>query len=831
MRDPNCKLCPLHKTAQHVCLLGQGPKPSEVMVIGEAPGEREDDSGKPFVGRSGKLLTETLESYGLAREDIYITNAVSCRPPDNRTPKKNEIKACRHWLFKQMARVKPKYVLLLGNVPLEAALDLKGIKSLRGKPIERDGTIYLPTFHPSYILRDPRFKEIFEADLRLFKDIVEEGGIPEEEGLNVVNVDTPKKFRQMINDLEGTISSDLETTCLYPWAPEAKVNSIGFGTKTAQYILLLNHPGTGWTNKDIEKAIGMSVKDMVEEIDDKIQDCKIVGQNWKFDSLWMKVHYDVEWYAHFDTMLAHFLLDENTPHGLKQLSQVFYGAIDYDIDTKSKIGGGGNRAQFIEYQAKDLYYTRKLRFTLGGMLKKDPDVNRVFREIMMPCSKIFTKMEYHGVYVDIKQMDIVEKKLREDLAQAEKELKKWGDINWNSPQQLAELLFDKLEIDVVEKTKGGARATNESVLLRIDHPIARTILRQRSASKQLSFFIDGWKPFIDKNGRIHPSFKLHGTVTGRLSCANPNLQQVPRDPVIRSLLTAPPGYTLLEVDLSQIELRIAAELSRDKNMLKAFREGIDVHWLTAIREIERGAGMADIVLATARKLSGNKQNYTDSIQTLLKYGPDACQEIDKSWKELRKKAKAINFGYLYGMWWKKFKIYARDNYGVEVTDHQAEQSRKAYFELYRDLKSWHDKQKEFVREHGYVPTLSGRKRRLPDATVREDSYERGAAERQAINSPVQSFANELNLMTLIQVFEEYDMDDVAPVGTVHDAILMEVRTGLVPQVTKRILKIMQRPDLLDTFDVTLQVPIEADASIGPWGNSVSLEKWLEKNPQ
>jgi len=133
-RDPSCKLCPLHATAEYVCLLGDGPEPCEAMIVGEAPGRREDDTGRPFVGESGALLDTLMEKVGLRRDDVYITNAVHCRPPDNRTPKGKEINACKKWLDYEMAMVKPKYVLLLGNTALQSTLKIKGIKALRGVP-------------------------------------------------------------------------------------------------------------------------------------------------------------------------------------------------------------------------------------------------------------------------------------------------------------------------------------------------------------------------------------------------------------------------------------------------------------------------------------------------------------------------------------------------------------------------------------------------------------------------------------------------------------------------------------------------------------------------
>lgn len=831
-RDPKCTLCKLHSTAKTVCLLGSGPTRSDVMVIGEAPGRYEDEKGQAFVGQSGRFLTDALERAGINRDECYVTNAVNCRPPDNRTPTKAEIRSCKRWLDYQLAMVKPKYVLLLGNVPLLAALGYSGIRKARGKPVEKDGVIYLPTYHPAYILREPGQSAIFDLDISTFKRIIDFGGIPEERQLDYIIVDNRQRFDAMLDDLRGTVSSDLETTCLYPWAPEAKVVSIGFGTEKHQWILPAETT-SHWSNQDLQQ--------LVEEITERLDGCYLVGHNWKFDALWMRVRFGVEWVAQFDTMLAHYLLDENDQHGLKYLAQKLLGAPDWDVSKDTKTGWSPKMAK---YHAHDLFYTRKLKGFLAKRLSLDPEVKRVFYKIMMPCVKLFTDAEFRGVYIDTPKMDEAEEYLRNELEVARKELVKWGpDINWRSAKQVAELLFDRLEIEVVEMTKGGGRSVSESVIKRIDHPVASAMLKYRAADKQLSSFIEGWKPFL-VNSRLHPSFKLHGTVTGRLSCEHPNLQQVPRDKRIRSLITAPPGWTLLECDLSQIELRIAAELSGERNMIHAFTHGIDVHWLTAIREIARGGGLVNEVMSTAKKYIEVKQgdviylkkakvdiaklNYGDAIQIMLEMGPDNAASLLEDWKELRKKAKAVNFGYLYGMWWKKFKIYARDNYGVNVTDDQAADSRKAFFENYPDLPAWHDRQRKFVRAEGFVRTLSGRKRRLPQAMSRDNTPERQEAERQAINSPVQSFANELNLMAAIQIREEYPRNVLHIVGTVHDAILFEVRNDYVERVTRRVLGVMSGPRLLKDFDIEMSVPIEAEAKIGPWGSGKDLSKWLSQ---
>lgn len=835
--DPHCTLCRLNQTTDNVCILGRGPQRCDVMIVGEAPGREEERLGKPFVGSSGQLLLKSLREAGISEDDVYICNAVSCRPPENRTPTKAEIRSCKHWLDYQIEHVKPKYVLILGNTPLQSITGKAGITKRRGRAWEQDDIIYLATYHPAFVLRDMNQEATFANDIRLFASIIQYGGIPEEPELEYRSVLNWDDVDDMIEDLTGSVAYDIETNQLYPWrhaGPESqdpKIQSIGFCTSRMAWCLPVYHPQSPWEKDELEEII--------ERIDDRLRECSIITHNGKFDCLWMRVHFGVEWEIDFDTMLAHYLLDENDRHGLKYLAMKFLGAPDWEIDTQEKQGQAPWK-RHAKYLAHDVFFTRKLRFLFGKLLQREPRVKQVFSKILIPCANLFVEVEFDGVHIDQTKFEDAEKYLRGEYDGALKRLKKWEpqpeldkrgrpvEFNWGSPQQLAHLLFDILEIDVVEETPTGNPSTSESVLKRIDHPCIADLLKFREAKQQLSFFIEGWKPFM-VNGRLHPSFKLHGTVTGRLSAEHPNLQQVPRDPRIRTLISARPGWTLIEADLSQIELRIAAELAGESAMIHAFNNGIDVHWLTAIREIARGGALKDLVLDTARTANQDKTlGYADSIKVLLDIGPDAAAEINKIWKEYRKKAKAINFGYLYGMWWKKFRMYARDNYGVSVSDKEAQDSRIAFFDLYSDLPDWHNRQRRYARKYGHVESLSGRKRRLPTARHAQDTPERREAERQAINSPVQSFANEINLMAALQLRKEFPRKVLKIVGTVHDAILMEVRDDYVERAYTRTLEIMSGPELFKEFDIELNVPIEAEAKIGPWGAGVSLEKWKKQ---
>lgn len=814
-RDPKCERCPLHKSASYVCLLGEGKTPCEIMIVGEAPGVNEEKEGRPFVGKAGQKLRKALERYDFLPEDFYITNACLCRPPGNRTPKKKEIEACSYWMDKQLKEVYPRYVLLLGNPAIQSVLGVTGITKHRGRPIEQDGVIYLPTWHPSGVIRVPSRETSFDADLRLFDEIVESGGIPETEGVSAVVVDTWKKVDTMLSDLRGGVSFDIETSCLYPWDKDARINAIGFGTSSTQWIVPIGHEGSKWSVEDIDKII--------EKLDKALLDCCLIAHNGKFDSLWMRVFYGVQWEIDFDTMLAHYLLDENSGHRLKYLSQVYLGAMEYDIDATTALW-----EELVEYLAKDLLYTRKLRYIFGKMLYRKGDIKEVFAKIVMPCVGLFIDAEYHGVCIDTSKMDEVEEDLTKQIVKLKRRLDKHGkDINWNSPAQIAKLLFEDAGLSVIEKTKTGAASTKESVLKRLDHPIVNDLLSYRSATKLKSTYIEGWKPYLHRN-IMHPTFNLHGTVTGRLSCEHPNLTNVPRDSKLRSLITAPRGWVFAEGDLSQIELRIAAELSGETHMLDIFYQGKDIHWTTAIREIARAAGKKDLVLDTAYKYRGKRLSYDQAIICLLDMGAAEAIKINKEWKEARFRAKAINFGFLYGMWFKKFRTYAEDEYGIKLTEAQAREAREAYFELYPGLLDWHERQKLYARRHGYVITLSGRRRRLPQAQALYDGPDRREAERQAINSPVQGFANEINFMAALQIKagDLYQQDRLRIVGTVHDSIHFWIRRKWVEQAVPMITEVMKHPALLDKMDIRLRVPVEVEVKLGPWGSGKELEQWI-----
>ena len=797
-RDPNCMRCPLSdEGCLHICMDGVGPKHAKAMIVGEAPGSAEDKGKGPFMGKAGFLLDDIFDDFGMDRADYRITNSVRCRPPNNRTPTKREIRECNYWLMNEIDRVKPEFVILFGNAALESITGEKGITKKSGTPIEKDGITYFPVLHPASALHDPRNLPKIRHGIKTFRDLVKRGGMFEEDGLNH-RIVTDKNLKQALKDIRTNIvvSFDSETSGLNPWLPGSWITSLGVGTKKYQWCFPLNHRLSPIFNK-----FKAQVR-LVKKIAEAANQCHIrVAQNGKFDTLQLYVHYRVWIACTFDTMLAHYNLDENSFHGLSILSMKYFDAIDYDIPLTDKFGITGTLEDHCKYLALDIYYTRNLYFVLKKELKEDPSTYRLFTEFTMAESELYTEIELNGIYLDMDRLeesrrywtgkrDRARKRLDRlvpsDNRWKNKKTKGWEvGINWASPIQVAEALFDILDLDVVKETPTGKRSTDEEVLLDLshEHRVPKIILRWRSAEKNLNTFIDPWRKLAIER-RLHPTFKIHGTRTGRPSAEEPNPQQTPRDPRIRSIITAPPGWTLVSGDLSQIELRLTADDSRDPELLLSYQTGVDVHTLTVMRI----------------------------------FG------IPKPTKEERKKGKAINFGFIYGMWWKKFRLYAKNNFGIIFTIVEAKKIRKAFFRLYYGLEAWHKRKKAFARRNGYVRNKMGRKRRLPDAMLNDRSRECGEAERQAVNAPIQSMASDMNISAAIELKRRFPRSYFRVVSTTHDEILAEVRNDKLAKVLPIFYKTMCDPKLLRDFNVSFCIPIEAELSLGPWGSG---KNWKE----
>jgi DNA polymerase-1 len=432
------------------------------------------------------------------------------------------------------------------------------------------------------------------------------------------------------------------------------------------------------------------------------------------------------------------------------------------------------------YAAEDADITLRLHQELYPRLEKIAGPKRVFHDIEMPLIGVLSRMERTGVLVDRQMLRTQSKELAERLLELEAEAhtEAGGPFNLGSPKQIQEILFDKLQLPVLEKTPKGQPSTAESVLEQLaeNYALPRIILTHRGLAKLKSTYTDKLPELINpRTGRVHTSYQQAVASTGRLSSSDPNLQNIPIRSAegrrIRQAFTAAPGYKLLSADYSQVELRIMAHLSGDEGLKQAFASGQDIHRATAAEVFDAG----DPASVTG---------------------------------EQRRAAKAINFGLIYGM--SAFGL-ARQ---LGVGRPEAARYIELYFQRYPGVRAFMDRTREQAREDGYVETVMGRRLYLPEINSR-NAGRRQAAERTAINAPLQGTAADIikRAMLGLDAWLSQAHPDVRMVLQVHDELVFEVPEAKVEELRPRICERMQAA-------AELAVPLEVEAGVGQnWGEA------------
>lgn len=817
----------MHETTEgNVCVWGDGPKKSRVMIIGEAPGAEEAKTGKPFQGKSGQLLRAELHAVGL--DDVYISNVVKCRPPDNRTPSTKEQKACRGYLDEELDAVNPEYVLTLGNPATKAIFGKAKITEIHGQLLtNKHGIKGVPAFHPAYVLRDPTKKPQFQTDLKRFADLVNGKRSKSTVKYRILGWDNLEEF---FEEFKRTLwySFDIETNSLKWFAEESKIHSIAFAFETTgeAWVMPLRLEIGEYKSPFFKHADAQGVLERIERIARSMKK-KAVGQNGKFDNLFLMAKYRVRMPLAFDVMLAHHTIDENSNHDLKGLQRQYIGEPDYDLDKDDKVNPK-DHDQLFEYNAKDAVYTLRLKKIFKAELEKDPVLIRLFVQLIMRAARAFEQIEFNGMYVNLVQMAAMEKQVLSELKTSQSDLDRMSieacgrKINFNSPDQVAELFFEHLELPIIHQTAGGKPSTAEATLvdLKDEHPIVDKLVKYRELEKFRGTYLDGWKDFMI-GPCLYMGYKLHGTVTGRYSS---RLHSTPRDGTVRNIVEAPPGWIFVQGDLSQAEVRVVASLSMDPELVTCYTRGIDVHWRTLMALLADGTSdeYTKPALETGKALGAKGSSLHAALDRMLAVGADKCTSLWKGWKEARKKTKGVVFGYIYGMGWFKFIEYAKAKYGFEPTERESKDTRDAFFRLYNRLETWHNKQRSLVRLDGFVRNLAGRKRRLPGIFT-DDKKLQKECERQAINSPVQGIIGDWKAMALVEIVEELDWNRTRVVGEHHDALLFWIREEHLQEEAKKIARIMRRPKLVDEFNMRLHVPMEVELEAGVWGAGKKLE--------
>ena len=825
--NPHCTECGLHETAKTVCMAGDGPRENvSVMVIGEAPGANEDKRGVPFIGESGKILRSILQRNNLA-ENTYITNLVKCRPPNNRTPTAAEIKACRHYLDEEIAELAPDFVVTAG-VPATKTL-FRGraqINKFHGEVIENPKVSYIgmPVFHPAYTLRDPSKLPGLEDDIARLARLVEGGLRDDTVEWTVVRKGNLSTFIREFEEATE-FAFDTETAGLFPFAKDGYITAVAIALTHRTWVIPgMMHPEyqrfshSPFAHGDALRKL-MQLLFFLAHRDKK----RTYAQNGKFDNKWMRCLFGGSFRLTFDVMLAHHVLDENLHHDLTSMVRTYLDEAEYDISLAEKQGKSEKPVRNYKYCAQDATYTLRLGKLFESMLRQEPGVHKVFWKITMPGARAMEDAEMEGLAIDKAARKEVGLQLLSEMITEREELNEMvgHEVNWNSPAQIGKLLYKDLGYQCKIFTKKGANSTSEEALLSIaKKPVVKKLLAYRGAAKMFNTYIKGWEQYRVAD-KYFFDYKLHGTVTGRYSSP---LHPIPRDGKIRNLITAPKGWTLCALDLATAEMRIAAHLSKDPEMRRCFTLGIDVHWRTMIENlsISQHSEWTDLVFDTAATLDVNVRgtmSYSQCLDIMMEAGPKKCIAIEPRWYEGRTRAKAINFGFIFGMYEKKFIEQAEKDYGWSPTFAEAKNARRAYFRLYSRLADWHTRTKRLAKSNGYVRCLTGRLRRLPGIQVR-DKLVRMSAERQAVNSGVQALIGDYKAMLLIEIHQTFPRDHVRIVGEHHDSVLTIVRDEVIPECVPKMLKMAKRPKLMDTFKINLSVPMEGEAELGPWGKGV-----------
>lgn len=501
--------------------------------------------------------------------------------------------------------------------------------------------------------------------------------------------------------------------------------------------------------------------------------------NGKFDTLFLEQQWGIpKEYLTIDEdiMVLAYCFEMGKRKSLKELAKRHCGAEDWDISKKEKTQMS---LTLLDYNKKDLYYTWEVWKELMRLVHAHTEKDRILRlyyGLALPSFRMYRDVERHGMHVDtekIQQMLPEYYAKRDSLAA---QLKSYADINWNSSSQVAKVFIDQLHMPILKRTEKGAVSIDGEALddyAYMGYDVAKILVEYKQVVRDIGMFLEPW---LSKsvNSRVYPTFNIDTVRTGRTSCSEPNLQQVPRDKALRTLFNAKEGYVLFEADYSQVELRIACQFANESTMHKVYNENGDIH------------------TTTAQAITGK-------------------QEVTKA---ERRDAKVVNFGFLYGMSAKGFQNYAKTGYGMRITEQQATEMRNRYFATYRDLPVWYEHQKGVCKRDGGVYTLFGRFRELSD--IYSNNYKlKSGAERCSFNTPVQSTASDILLSAAIEIND--CLPDVDIVCTVHDSILMEVPEAKKDEYLERVRNIMLHPKLLDFFGVKLNVPLDVDIGVGPWG--------------
>ena len=547
---------------------------------------------------------------------------------------------------------------------------------------------------------------------------------------------------------------DTETTNLDYRVAELVGFSIAFDANEAYYVPLA-HDYEGAPEQLSREQVLAQIKPILEN-----EQVKKIGHHLKYDAHIFANHGIIIQGWYFDTMLASYVLNAAaTRHGMDDVARVY---LSHLTTTFEQIAGKGAKQKTFNqielevaahYAAEDAHVTYRLYEVLSSKLKSHPELVNILHNIEMPVARVLTGMEEDGIKLDHKFLDQLSVEFSDTMQTLENQATELAGETFNiaSPKQVGEVLFDKLGIKGGKKTATGQYSTSESILEKIEHPLAEVILEHRGLAKLKNTYTDRLvEQSHDATHRVHTSYHQALTATGRLSSTDPNLQNIPiRTPIgrqIRKAFIAPEGRVLLAADYSQIELRLMAHFSQDDALVHAFQQGQDVHRRTAAEVL--GIAIEDVT------------------------------------NDQRRQAKAVNFGLLYGM--SEFGLTRQ----LGFTREESRSYIARYFQRYPGVLDYMERTRQIAREQGFVETILGRRLYTPDILATNKMIKQ-AAERAAINAPLQGSAADIIKLAMIAVDKILPKDQAKLLLQVHDELVFEADVAIADELSKQIADVMQ----------------------------------------
>jgi len=810
-----CERCTLHEKAQTICMGADG-EPDGVLVVGDGPGRNEDSAGRPFVGEAGRYLRQLVKQWW--HGPIALDNATRCFAGRSGITDK-AVDECRGFLAQTIHEVRPTRIIALGPWASYSVLgrNVSSLSARRGYGWLVAGTNLEPVpvfllLHPLAALRNRFVRQWFEADLKWALTTDVPVTPPWSESVRVVT-DASDLTTVRAELLAARWSAYDVETAGYQWEP-------GFQILCASLCAAGSRSPWLWDRAalaDVELRQGL-----IDLLTDPA--IKLLGQNVKYDNLSVRSAWGaVPAGMVGDTRLWRKLLDPEAAADLETMAELVgmgghkaeaqaalkdagkavqrarrdgeLGRFNLDPATETLVRLGGAEIEtrkflyaylpesvLLPYNARDTVATTMLGEKLEAELRAEPPLLRVWDEVVSGAAWAVEQVETWGVPVDVRALELFDQYLAGKIDEITRRFE--PGFNPNSSLQVRDLLYKKLGLTPHKLTDKGSPSTDAETLeaLRGQHPIAGDIVEYRTFTKLKGTYAAGMLAHVRTDGRIHPNLKLDGARSGRLSCTDPNLQNIPRGDspegkMARDVFVASPGYVLLQADYSQIELRVAAMLSGDVAMIDVFKSGQDFHQRTAEMVSQMAWGIP----------------------------PEQVE------KRHRSAAKIINFGLLYG---KSDRTLAKD---INCKVEEATRVREAIFGRFKKLASWMREQLRETKATGYTWTWwngqPARRRSLYQVADGDDEI-RSRAEHGSWNTPIQGTATEYCTSSLVEVVR-WVLDDAVPARVllpVHDALLIEVREDVLPEAAYQVRRIMQSW-------YSAGVPLVVDLETGPaWGS-------------